>query len=147
MANGHGGYREPAKPAPASGPGRLSQRTDGGPTQKLRSMSGGDYGDRQAMDQLQRAAPMAATQTGTQAAAAAPPIDPTALTPLDAPTGQPDVGLLDNIGQFQGQQGPTIDDETRQRMQAYLPTLLWVGSQPGASEATRQFLRQLRADL
>ena len=28
----HGGYRRPADPAPVSGPGALSQRTDGGPS-------------------------------------------------------------------------------------------------------------------
>ena len=27
-----GGYRKPERPASASGPGRLSKRTDGGPT-------------------------------------------------------------------------------------------------------------------
>ena len=150
MANGHGGYREPAKPAPASGPGRLSQRTDGGPTQKLRKLEGGSYGEGKAMDEIQRSAPMGATTpaavTGDRAIAAG--VDPSNLTPLNAPTGQPDVGLLDNIAQFQGQQSPTaIDDNTRAKMLAYLPTLLWLGSQPGASEQTRQFIRQLRADL
>jgi hypothetical protein len=29
MANGHGGPRTPANPAPVSGPGALSKRTDG----------------------------------------------------------------------------------------------------------------------
>lgn len=150
MANGHGGHREPAKPAPASGPGRYSRRTDGGPVQKLRKMTGGDYGSSQEMADLQRAAPMAATAPSAQAAAAAPaPIDGSSLTPLNAPTGQPGVGLLDNLGDFQQQQQPSsaIDDETRARMNTYLPELLRLASQPGASEATRQFVRQLRADL
>lgn len=31
MTDGRGGYRRPTNPAPASGPGALSQRTDGGP--------------------------------------------------------------------------------------------------------------------
>ena len=30
MANGRGGYRQPSNPAPVSGPGALSKRTDGG---------------------------------------------------------------------------------------------------------------------
>ena len=74
------------------------------------------------------------------------PVDPSGLTPLDAPTGMPEVGLLDNLGQ-QGPPPSTMDDQTRARMQAYLPTLLWLASQPQASEQTRQFVRQLRADL
>ena len=44
MPNGHGGYRKPEHPAPASGPGRLSKRTDGGPGQKLANYTGLDYG-------------------------------------------------------------------------------------------------------
>jgi hypothetical protein len=109
-------------------------------------MTGGSYGEGQAMDDLQRAAPMGATRPAT-AAQAAPLPDPSSLTPLDAPTQQTSVGLLDNLGEFQGQQQSTIDDQTRAKMQAYMPTLLWLASQPGASEQTRQFIRQLRADL
>ena len=148
MTNGHGGYREPARPAPASGPGRLSKRTDGGPSQKMRALEGGAYGEGKAMDELQRSAPMGATRPASATGGAGGMgVDPTALTPLDAPTGAPEVGLLDNLSQFQGQQQSSIDDATREKMQAYLPTLLWLASQPTASEQTRQFVRQLRADL
>lgn len=59
MANGHGGYRRPAHPAPAgsSGPGKFSQRTDG---QAVSTVPDQDYGaaKQQAMDQ--RTQPMAA---------------------------------------------------------------------------------------
>ena len=147
MPNGHGGKREPQKPASASGPGRYSRRTDGGPVQKLRKMTGGSYGEGQEMAELQRSAPMGGTAPASAGGQGGPmPIDPSALTPLDAPTGMPEVGLLDNLGQ-QGPPPSTMDDQTRARMQAYLPTLLWLASQPQASEQTRQFVRQLRADL
>lgn len=145
-AQGHGGYREPSKPAAASGPGRYAKRTDGGPVQKLRKMTGGDYGDGQDMASLQRSAPMGGTAPATSAQAGPLPIDGSQLTGLDAPTAQPGVGVLDNLA------GPApaptaLDDQTRARMQSYLPFLLWMGSQPQASEATRQFVRQLRSDL
>ena len=147
MADGqHGGKRTPGRPAPASGPGRYAKRTDGGAVQKLRDIEGGSYGEGKAMDELQRAAPMGGTATASAAQAGPMPVDPSGLTPLDAPTGMPEVGLLDNIGQMQGQ-ASAMDDQTRARMQSYLPTLLWLASQPGASEQTRQFVRQLRADL
>lgn len=55
-----GGYRKPSNPAPVSGPGKLSQRTDGGPTQAAKYMRGGKYGDGKAMMEAQQAAPMAA---------------------------------------------------------------------------------------
>jgi hypothetical protein len=52
-----GGYRKPGNPAPISGPGALSQRTDGSPTQSATYMSGMPYGQN-TMEQ-QTAAPMA----------------------------------------------------------------------------------------
>lgn len=72
-----GGRRQPTNPAPVSGPGALSARTDGGPgnaRQPLRVAGGGDYGERQAAEQLQAAAPMAAAVD----AAVAPPLTPQA---------------------------------------------------------------------
>lgn len=59
MANNeHGGYRQPANPAPVSGPGKLSRRTDGGPSQKLMPLSDQAYGAREDSLQQQRSAPM-----------------------------------------------------------------------------------------
>ena len=53
-----GGYREPSNPAPVSGPGALSQRTDGGPTQGAKYISGLPYGQGQETYSNQVAAPM-----------------------------------------------------------------------------------------
>lgn len=55
-----GGRRTPTNPAPVSGPGALSERTDGGPGQPIRVAPGGAYGSRQALEQQQAAAPLAA---------------------------------------------------------------------------------------
>lgn len=54
-----GGYRAPSNPAPVSGPGALSQRTDGGPTQGATYISGLPYGQGQETYSNQIAAPMA----------------------------------------------------------------------------------------
>jgi len=61
MAGKRGGYQKPSSPAPASGPGALSQRTDGGPadSQPIRVAPGGGYGERADMADLQASAPMA----------------------------------------------------------------------------------------
>lgn len=56
-----GGRRTPQNPAPVSGPGQLSQRTDGGPQQVLSDVSGMPYGENQAMEAIQSAAPLAAS--------------------------------------------------------------------------------------
>ena len=54
-----GGYRKPTNPAPISGPGALSQRTDGGPTQPAKYISGLPYGEGQETYSNQVAAKMA----------------------------------------------------------------------------------------
>jgi hypothetical protein len=75
----HGGYRQPANPAPVSGPGRLSKRTDGGPgnaKQPVRWVSGLPYGEGKEMMDLQGAAPMSAAPS-------------TPLVSFDAPTDRP----------------------------------------------------------
>lgn len=79
MANGHGGYRKPNNPAPVSGPGAMSKRTDGGPSQPVRETGGFEYGGRQEFEELQASAPM--SQAQAMPAAAPPP-----PTPLFAPT-------------------------------------------------------------
>lgn len=58
-----GGYRQPSNPAPVSGPGALSQRTDGGATegmtQPAQYISGLPYGQGQETYNMQTSAPMA----------------------------------------------------------------------------------------
>lgn len=85
----HGGYRAPAKPAPASGPGRLSKRTDGGPAQKMRVMTDQPYGDREAALQQERSAPMSQADAvhAAQVPTGAGPSGPAA--PFGAPTARP----------------------------------------------------------
>lgn len=59
-----GGYRKPNNPAAVSGPGALSRRTDGGPTQGAMPIpSGGQYGERKALQELQTSAKMAGNAT------------------------------------------------------------------------------------
>lgn len=52
-----GGYRKPGQPAAASGPGKLSKRTDGNPDRGL--PSNGEYGYRKATREQMSSAPMA----------------------------------------------------------------------------------------
>lgn len=131
MSGQHGGYRKPEHPAPASGPGRLSRRTDGGPTQKLSVGSDLPYGDRAATLDAERSAGMAATDTvkpaqvpsGPQSGASAPP----QFAPLDAPTDRPgepvthgvDIGAgggSDVLGPFPMQASPAAGTGTMTAM-------------------------------
>jgi len=85
-----GGYRRPSNPAPVSGPGKLSRRTDGGPSSKsavqgVREMSGGGkYGERKALEETQAGAPMQGNPVQAQAPVMAA-----------MPSGQPAAGLFD----------------------------------------------------
>jgi len=82
-----GGYRQPQNPAAVSGPGALSQRTDGGAgssKQPIRVPTGGGYGEAGALEAQQQAAPMAAGGSGGA---------PTGGAPAPAPAS-PDVGVF-----------------------------------------------------
>ncbi|MGZ6831554.1 MAG: hypothetical protein ACXVGN_00060 [Mycobacteriaceae bacterium] len=141
MADGqHGGYRRPNHPAPVSGPGALSARTDGGPTQAPMLASGGPYGSRQEMQGIQSGAPLQGGG-GATTPSAAPPI------PFDAPTTNPNEPVTAGAGTVPGMNATQMDDATRERLLTALPVLAWLASQPQASEQTRQFVRQVRADL
>lgn len=54
----HGGYRKPANPAPVSGPGAHSRRTDGGPAQVISTAPDQTYGDAKQQHADQAIAPM-----------------------------------------------------------------------------------------
>lgn len=83
MPGGRGGRRTPSSPAAVSGPGALSQRTDGGPAaaQPVRVASGGGYGDRQTLEGLQAAAPMRAGGPSVPAPGGGPQAVPFAGAP------------------------------------------------------------------
>lgn len=88
-----GGYRQPANPAPVSGPGALSARTDGGAGQPIRVASGGDYGDRKASVELQQAAPLAAAPPAASTQMPGGAATPFRPTDMWAPTERPDEPL------------------------------------------------------
>ena len=82
-----GGYKKPNNPAPVSGPGALSQRTDGGPTQAAKYMPGLEQGQGQINMSNQMAAPLAGTESPVKTASSMPSLP--SLIPLTAPTERP----------------------------------------------------------
>ena len=97
-----GGKRTPANPAPVSGPGALSRRTDGGPSQPIRVPTGGAYGQAQALETQQQAAPLAAGRANRpgMATPAGPAASPASVF---APTQRPGEPPLTGVGTPQGQ--------------------------------------------
>lgn len=145
-----GGYRQPSSPAPVSGPGALSKRTDGpaGGGQPVRTPSGGAYGERKELDQLQQSAPLAASPGGDVGAPA--PVDLTeGLIGFDAPSQMPEepvtAGAAMGAGaglEALGLPNQPMDDV--KRLIPYLPVLEHMANQPGASKAARNLVRQLK---
>jgi len=92
MAGQQGGYRQPSNPAPVSGPGALSQRTDGGAIdgmqpQAPKYMPGLGYGEGQKNMDNEQAAPLAGA-----------PVTPQLPTiPLTAPTQRPDEPITTGV--------------------------------------------------
>ena len=144
-----GGYRQPNNPAPVSGPGAMSKRTDGGPgKQPVRAPSGGAYGERQNLEQLQQGAPLSASPGGD--AASGPPVDQTAgLIGLGEPSQQPDVPVTAGAatGDGPGMEAlglPNQPDEDMRKLVQYLPVFEHMANQVGSSKAARNLVRQLK---
>lgn len=151
-----GGPRQPANPAPVSGPGQLSRRTDGGPgdaKQPIRVPTGGEYGDATQLMKLQQAAPLAATPGGN--------IDLQSLlggggagdvTPINAPTQNPDEPVTNGAALGPGA-GPDAlgigqpQDGDMQRLLQYLPVFEHMAEQPNSSKAARNLVRELKGML
>lgn len=159
MADGqHGGYRKPARPAAVSGPGALSQRTDGGPgknngRQPIQDLPDAGYGEQAEFRSIQQGAPIqkvAAPSAGAPGGAPSGPLPP----PLDAPTSRADEPVTAgvDIGAGPGSDVLGLFDpsdmaaEDVRYMMAYLPTLQYmVDSNPRASTSTRALVRHLRS--
>lgn len=143
---GKGGYQAPANPAPVSGPGALSQRTDGGPadTQAAKYVSGLPYGEGQELMNIQQSAPMAAMSA------------PAPVIPLKAPSQRPEEPVtaganagpgpdMSSLGL--GQQDVAADENFRAALASYMPVLAFIASRPNTSPETRNVIKQLRGML
>lgn len=142
MANGHGGQRTPSDPAPVSGPGAMSQRTDspavGGQPQMI--ASGGAYGDRSEMQAIQSGAAMAQAP-GTPR--------PPALTD---PTAYPDEPITAgaDMGPGMGPQAAGIKsdyDITNDKLRPLVHSLEIIANLPQSNPETRAYVRALKARL
>lgn len=103
-----GGYRKPENPAPSSGPGSLSRRTDGGPAQGAKYMSGMPYGENTMAQQT--AAPM----SGGSPMPSAPEVSMPMPTPLMAPTSRPNEPITSGIDAGEGPGSSVLNLPTAQ---------------------------------
>ncbi|MEW1959773.1 hypothetical protein [Kineococcus sp. NPDC059986] len=149
---GRGGYQAPAKPAAVSGPGALSQRTDGQP---VRDITGGDYGDGAEMRNLQQSAPLAKAPNLKAGSAQAQASALSAMTPFGAPSSMPDVPVTSGaaVGAGPGVDALGLGGQNYQDalagdmefMRQYLPAMLSATTDENSSPAFRQYVRSLIA--
>lgn len=143
-----GGYQPPAQPAPVSGPGRLSQRTD---SQPVRDIPDADYGEQATFRADQQGAPMAQTPGGTQQSPTVSPADLSGVVPMNAPTQRPSEPVTSGApaGAGPGLEALGLDNENNdpgvQQLRQILPSLELMANMPQAGKAFRQFVRRVRA--
>lgn len=152
MAEQQGGYRRPSRPAPVSGPGAMSKRTDG---QGPRYMAGGEYGEGQEMMELQNSAPMSKTDSRAprpRGGAAARPMpmmnESEQVTPLFSPTARPGEPITAGAP-FGDGPGPMEDPfqakpNNLEVVLKYLPSIREAASHEGAPDRFRALVRYLQ---
>ena len=154
MAGEHGGRRTPRKPAPVSGPGKLSKRTDGGP-QARRDLPDAEYGEQGRFQDAQAGAPMAGNSQAP-APGQAPPPQPVNVVPFGAPSQRPDEPVTAGVDVGAGPGSTSLgfpdpnERVNQQDMEMYrsmLPYLEWMGSLPNASPSMRAIVRRIKGML
>jgi hypothetical protein len=146
---GWGGRRTPRRPAPVSGPGQLSQRTDGGPQQVLSDVSGMDYGENQALENLQASAPMSASLSAMSPSAREREASQMGV-PLFSDSARPDEPITAGADFGPGAGPPVqpgrskVNQDDAQVLAKYLPGLMDMASAPEAPDGFRRFVRHLR---
>lgn len=148
MANGHGGPRTPANPAPVSGPGALSRRTDGQPKMDLPNAH---YGEAKSFNEIQSGAPMASAAPAPQGGAAGPSLP----MPLHAPSARPDEPVTAGapVGPGVGPaaagipQAGNVRSQDIEHLRAIMPTMETLANMPNASPSIREWVRNIKASL
>ncbi len=157
MGNGgaQGGYQAPNNPAPVSGPGAMSQRTDGGP-QAIQSLANAKYGEQKNFRQIQQGAPMA----GGPGIPGGPPPSAFAgaaggagsgVVPFGAPTQRPGEPVTAGAPRGAGpgtdalNLTPSTNKQDFTALRPALPMLQFLANLPGAHPGSQQFVRYLQS--
>jgi len=137
-----GGYRKPSNPAPVSGPGKLSRRTDGGAGSKqaMKEIRTGKYGESKALMEQQQGAPLAGNPAPNPQVKA--PVNP--VTPLFAPTQRPTEPVTEGMPFGPGGTTPPTAEFKSPAMK-YMSTLEALAVQDDAPASFKAFVRALKA--
>lgn len=144
---GHGGYRKPTNPAPVSGPGAHSRRTDGQPSMQLSDPS---YGDQQDFQQIQGGAKMA-TQPQLSSADLQSSGGSSPIVGLDQPSQQPGTPVTDGSAYGPGAGTAALGLQNPQNMDSndlakYLPALMEIADSDGTPPGYKAWVRNIIAN-
>lgn len=153
-SGGRGGYQAPNNPAPVSGPGAMSQRTD----QPIQRLANAAYGEQKNFQQIQQGAPMAAGPVPSGGpppsafrAAAGNAGGGNAVVPLHAPTQRPGEPVTTGAASGAGA-GPealnlpsSVNQQDFMALRPALPMLQFLANLPGAHPGSQQFVRYLQS--
>jgi len=156
-----GGYRKPDMPAPVSGPGAFSQRTDGQPgttpKQASRYVTGLPQGEGKAFnEQVVGAAPLAASANAGQPSTVsqAMPTLPNMPPSLDAPTANPNepgtagAPFGAGVNSLPMSEADLLASDAMTKKAVDTLTLLEkVADKQGSNSAIRQMVRRLRGNI
>ena len=150
-----GGYQKPGSPAPVSGAGALSARTDGGPADKqvIRNLTNVPYGEGQEFQSIEQSEPMEAAPQPSMSAAPireaaqqAPQGAPLQDFTTDSQTSHPVTAGID-IGPGPGSSAMPAAFAPGERMLQsnplvikYLPDLIAASRTPNAPDSYREFI-------
>ena len=143
-----GGYQRPSNPAPVSGPGSLSQRTDG--AQPIRELPNADYGEGKTFREAQQNAPLAESSALSPSGAVSGGQGGPQAVGFDAETmnpGEP-VTAGANAGEGPGEEALGLTPERQadmEKLREALPFLEWKANQPGSSWVARNLVRKIKA--
>ena len=147
IAGQWGGYRRPSNPAAASGPGALAKRTDGTPA--IGSAGGEDYGEAQALKDLQREAPTQTTSAGGGTPGGGGGMSMPSPTPFDAP-GSTETPITNGaaLGDGAGVDALGLDpaEENRRLSPGMIQLMVAASQRPDASPSFRRLVRRAIAD-
>ena len=143
-----GGLHPPTNPAQVSGPGELSQRTDGKPQPKM-ALPGAGYGEQKTFQEIQQGAPAGAPASGAGAPMPAQPPtgfgDPS-TRPEEPVTAGADAGAGPGSEALALPKGES-QDELRKKFGPILPALIAEASGPYATQAYRDSVQALIASM
>lgn len=136
---------------PVSGPGQFSQRTDKAVSAANNTLPNAQYGENRDYQDLKSGAPMAQDSGAIASSFNALFGNPAAnVVGLNADSQMPDVPVTDGAAAGPGQ-GPealsSSQTQSDQYLASYLPALEFMANQPGSSDAARNLVRVLKAQL